>query len=442
MSHFPAHLHFSLAAVSTLYFVEHNKKQQHLEDLRSIQLSYVYNDLSLNEEELLRHNMLNSNRTSFTYHSSADGLARSQRQNSTKPYRGELPGPSDVFNLFDTNVDLVVPPTSQQSVRSDEIPVVIEKPSISHELLQPYKEPQRTTTSPLIRSNKTVNSKHKNKWPQPDADPRVIQTVTNRNALTSSRAVEGGQINEENRVTVHNVSETTTEKISDVNLVQQDFEHNSIDTDSQQTVNRHKTASNTKKRLPPALSEGSLRDILKLSVDTPAASTSSSINEAGLRELNSPTQLNNLKHTNSRAGDLKIYKTVPPPTSAATTTVQTHTLSANKVNTDAPQTNYSLETQPISNKSRNYVERNPDNSDNDLQSLTSNTNESIFNSGDPVDFDLGQSHSSAVVNGNQQLPTGQSVWMKSTTEYVETFGEPEQCNNKVKSEDISNCQVS
>uniref|UniRef100_A0A1I8Q621 Myelin regulatory factor n=1 Tax=Stomoxys calcitrans TaxID=35570 RepID=A0A1I8Q621_STOCA len=451
-----------LAAVSTLYFVEHNKKHHNYKQLDSIQLLsnghlYGHDGISLTEQEhdfILQRSIMKYNRThtlwpSYTNQSSLGGLSRSQSQNANHPYRGEIAAAGEGEIVYE---DMLLPPSSQQaSSHNDEIRVVMEKPSVSHELLQPtYHEPHRTTTSPVSRTNKTIVSKHKHKWPQPQMVLRVMQAATHRNALPSSKSEDEGSANEDVQGNAHNASETSTEKISEVLLVQQDFENNSIDTDSQQTVNRHKSASASKKR-PSASSsssssgDGSHSDIQKLHVDNKVASTARSINDDSLI---SPTQSNLLRHTNAKGGDLIIYKTVSPPTSTTTSsTVAAHTAS-NKVNTDAPHSNYSLETQPISNKSRNYVERNTDNSDNDLQSLTSNNNESIFNSGDPVDYDLGLENrqsllglrSAAAGVGNQRDLSNPNVWVQRPTMFVETFGEPEQCNNKVMRDDISNCQ--
>lgn len=365
--------------------------------------------------------------------SSLGGLTRSQSQNGTQPYRGEGGlGGSELDIFYD---DMPLPPSSQQSAQNDEITVVMEKPSVGHELLQSsYQEPQRTTTTPVLRTNKTVISKHKHKWPQPQMVLRVMQAATDRNASPSDRNAGGSPEHEENHGTVaaHNKSDTSTEKISEVILIQQDFENNSIDTDSQQTVNRQKSTTSTKKRpsSSAATNEGTHSEIQKLHVDNTVASTARSINDGTLI-------------SKARGGDLIIYKTVPPPTSTTHSTLQTHTPS-NKVNTDAPHTNYSVESQPISNRSRNYVDRNPDNSDNDLQSLTSNNNESIFNPGDPVDYDLGLENRQSFL-GRRSASTGAAnpnVWVQYTPIYVESFGEPEQCNSKTKREDISNCQVS
>lgn len=445
---------YSLAAVSTLYFVEHNKKQHNLEELERIQLlSNRHNGISLTEREhdfiLQKYNRTHSLWPTLPNKSSLGGLTRSQSQNGTQPYREEGGlGGSELDIFYD---DMPLPPSSQQSAQNDEITVVMEKPSVGHELLQSsYQEPQRTTTTPVLRTNKTVISKHKHKWPQPQMVLRVMQAATHRHASPSDRNAGGSPEHEENHGTVaaHNTSDTSTEKISEVILVQQDFENNSIDTDSQQTVNRHKSTTSTKKRpsSSAATNDGTHSEIQKLHVDNTVASTARSINDG---TLISPTQTNLLRHTNARGGDLIIYKTVPPPTSTTHSTLQTHTPS-NKVNTDAPHTNYSVESQPISNKSRNYVDRNPDNSDNDLQSLTSNNNESIFNPGDPVDYDLGLENrqsflgrrSASTGAANQQALSNPNVWVQYTPIYVEPFGEPEQCNSKTKREDISNCQVS
>ncbi|XP_075168973.1 uncharacterized protein LOC142241118 isoform X2 [Haematobia irritans] len=434
-----------LAAVSTLYFVEHNKKHHNYKQLESIQLlsnshMYGHDGISLTEQEhdfILQRSMLKHNRThtlwpNVTNQSSLGGLPRSQSQHAYRPYRGEMAAGGEGEIIYES------------SSHNDEIAVVMDKPSISHELLQPmHHEPQRTTSSPVVRSNKTVISKHKLKWPQAQTVLRVMQAATHRNALPSSQSESS--VNEEANGNAHNSSDSSTEKISEVLLVQQDFENNSIDTDSQQTVNRHKPGNPGKKRPSASSSDGSNSDIQKLHVDNKVASTARSINDD---TLISPTQSNLLRHTNAKGGDLVIYKTVPPPTSTiSSSTVPGHTAS-NKVNTDAPHSNYSLESQPISNKSRNYVDRNPDNSDNDLQSLTSNTNESIFNPSDPVDFDVGLENQQSLLGrrsapasvANQRDLSSSSVWVQRPTFYVATFGEPEQCNNQVKRDDISNCQ--
>ncbi|XP_005179094.1 uncharacterized protein LOC101890415 isoform X2 [Musca domestica] len=461
-----------LAAVSTLYFVEHNKKQHNLSELDRIQLLsnghfYGHAGVSLTEQEhdFIRQHSLKYNRTHSLWPalpnlSTVGGYSRSLSQNGTMPYRGigsargeavETAGESEL--IYE---DMLLPPSSSSqaggTTQTDEITVVMEKPSVGQELLQTtHQEQSRSTSAPVPRTNKTVISKHKHKWPQPQMVLRVMQAATHRNALPAAKSPNGVPTNDEtSNGGAHNASDSSTEKITNVNFVQQDFENNSIDIDSQQAPNRHKSSANSsKKRTSSATNAEGRGEIEKLHVDNTVgavASTDRSVNEGP--HISAPTQSNLLRHTNARGGDLIIYKTVPPPTSTTTTTsaVQSHTHS-NKVNTDAPHTNYSLETQPISNKSRNYVERNPDNSDNDLQSLTSNNNESIFNPGDPVDYDLGLENRQSLLGRrstgqNQQTLTNpiQNVWVHSETSYVETFGEPEQCNNKVKREDISNCQ--
>ncbi|XP_073813681.1 uncharacterized protein isoform X2 [Musca autumnalis] len=453
-----------LAAVSTLYFVEHNKKQQNLSELNRIQLLsnghiYGHGGVSLTELEhdLLRQHSVKYNRTHSLWPTVAEH-SRSLSQNGTMPYRGvggaggvglgamgEAGAESEL--IYE---DMLLPPSSQSATsQNDEITVVMEKPSVGQELAN-NPEQMRGTTAPLSRTNKTGISKHKHKWPQAQTVLRVMQGATHRNALPSEKIQNSVPTNDENsNSATHNTSENSTEKIANVNYVQQDFENNSIDIDSQHAPNRHKTSTSSSKKRTSSPSSagdesGGHSEIQQLHVDNTvgAASTDRTINEAA--HLTSPTQSNLLRHTNARGGDLIIYKTVPPPTS--TTTIQSH-IHSNKVNTDAPHTNYSLETQPISNKSRNYVERNPENTDNDLQSLTSNNNESIFNPGDPVDYDLGLENrqsllgrSSAAGGGQSQSNPVQGVWVHSETSYIETFGEPEQCNDKVKREDISNCQ--
>ncbi|KAM7341974.1 uncharacterized protein ACRADG_009559 isoform 3-T9 [Cochliomyia hominivorax] len=458
-----------LAAVSTLYFVEHSKKQQNLKYLDSIQLLnnghiYSHEGLTLTEQEHNFINMLKSARnhthwSTLAYQSPIsggggggtggllrEGLTRSQRHNSSDYQRAEfryLGTPDDILN------------SSGQQLRNDEITVVMEKPSVSHELLQSYNEPQRSTTAPtLARNNKTSITKDKKKWPPTQIVLRAMQSATHRNALPSTRSLNlNGQPNEETlQNTVHNVNETSTEKITDV---QQDFENNSIDTDSQlQIINRLKTAT-AKLRTPPSKETEARSEIQKLNVDLPIVSTSSSniIDESALVIENSATQSNILRHTNPKGGELIIYKTVSPPTSTTTTTTSSHVLT-NKVNTDAPHANNSLENQSISNKSRNYVDRTTDNSDL-LQQLSNDNNESIYSAtdiiGNPVDFILGLDDrqsllarrtsigSAAASNGGHQTLQA-NTWIQSSMVYVDTFGEPEQCNNKVKREDISNCQ--
>ncbi|XP_065366608.1 uncharacterized protein LOC135959581 [Calliphora vicina] len=450
-----------LAAVSTLYFVEHNKKQQNLKYLDSIQLLnnghlYGHEGLTLTEQEHNFINMLKSARNhthwpTFAYQPPiapaavlGEGLSRSQSRNNSEYQRADyryLGTPDDALN-----------PSSTQQLRNDEITVVMEKPSVSHELLQSYNEPQRATTAPtLARNNKTSISKHKNKWPQPQIVLRVMQSPTHRNALPSTRSLNlNGQPSEETaQNAAHNVSETSTEKIADV---QQDFENNSIDTDShQQAINRLKSAP-AKIRIPAA--KGSTHsEIQKLNVDIPIVSTSSSniIDETGLVIENSATQSNLLRHPNSKGGELIIYKTVSPPTSTTSTT-SSHSIT-NKVNTDAPHTNNSLDNQSISNKSRNFVDRTTDNSDL-LQQLSNDNNESIYSAtdiiGNPVDFILGLDDRQSLLGRRSTSPSSTSnaahpsgnanAWVQNSMVFVDTFGEPEQCNSKTKREDISNCQ--
>ncbi|KAI8128675.1 Myelin regulatory factor [Lucilia cuprina] len=453
-----------LAAVSTLYFVEHNKKQQSLKYLDSIQLLnnghlYGHEGLTLTEQEHNFINMLKSARNhthwpSFAYQSPiavgggalGAGVTRSQSRNQTEYQRADyryLGTPENLSN-----------PSSAQQLRNDEITVVMEKPSVSHELLQVYNEPQRATAAPtLARNNKTSISKHKNKWPQPQIVLRVMQSATHRNALPSTRSLNlNGQANEETPQNVsHNASETSTEKIADV---QQDFENNSIDTDShqQQQVNNRVKLAPAKIRTPAA-KVPTHSEIQKLNVDLPIVSTSSSniIDETGLVIENSATQSNLLRHTNPKGGEPIIYKTVSPPT-ATTSTTSSRSIT-NKVNTDAPHTNNSLENQSITNKSRNFVDRTTDNSDL-LQQLSNDNNESIYSAtdiiGNPENFILGlddrqsllgrrsSSPSSAGSTGHQQEIA--NVWVQNSIAYVNTFGEPEQCNSKTKREDISNCQ--
>lgn len=476
-----------MAAVSTLYFVEHNKKQQGLKYLDSIQLLnnghipiYGHEGLTLTEQEHNFINMLKSARNhthwpTFSYQptilSSAEGRgggggvggtggaigtaesnSRSQNRNTSEYQRAD-------FRYFGTPDDVLSASTSQQ-LRNDEITVVMEKPSVGHEILQSYNEPQKATTaSTLGRSNKTAISKHKNKWPQPQIVLRVMQSATHRNALPSTRSLNlNGQTTGD--VTAHNssqhASETSTEKIPDV---QQDFENNSIDTDSQQQeVNRLKS-SLPKIRITPNKEAATHSQIQNLHVDLPVVSTSSSkiIDEAGLANENSATQTNSLRHSNPKSAELIIYKTVSPPISTSSTTTPSGSQSlTNKVNTDAPHTaNNSLDNHAITNKSRNFVDRTTDNSDL-LQQLSNDNNESIYSGtdiiGNPVDFILGlddrqnllrRSTTSGITAnvGPQSSNPNPNPWVHSSTVYVDKFGEPEQCNSKIKRDDISNCQV-
>ena len=379
--------------------------------------------------------------------------SRSQNRSASDYQRAE-------FRYFGTPDDVLSASTAQQ-MRNDEITVVMEKPSVGHELLQSYNEPQKATTvSSLGRTNKTANSKHKNKWPQPQIVLRVMQSATHRNALPSTRSLNlNGQTTGD--VQAHNTSqhasETSTEKIPDV---QQDFENNSIDTDSQQQgVNRLKS-SLPKLRIPTANKDAaSHSQIQNLNADLPVVSTSSSniIDESGLAIENSATQTNSLRHPNPKSGEFIIYKTVSPPISTSSTTTTpsgSHSLS-NKVNTDAPHTaNNSLDNHAITNKSRNFVDRTTDNSDL-LQQLSNDNNESIYSAtdiiGNPVDFILGlddrqnllgrRSPSAATSTNAGHQSSNSNPWVHSSTVYVDKFGEPEQCNSKIKRDDISNCQV-
>lgn len=460
-----------MAAVSTLYFVEHNKKQQSLKYL-DIGHIYGHEGLTLTEQEHNFINMLKSARNhthwaTLAYPStistgggggggslSGGGLklqepTRSQRHNSSEYQRAD-------YRYLGTADDILNPSlSSSQHIRNDEITVVMEKPSVSHEILQSYNEPQRATTLPPLARNKTSITKDRKKWPPTQIVLRAMQSATHRNSIPSTRSLNlNEQQNEETaQNTAHNVSETSTEKIADV---QQDFENNSIDTDSQQQIiNRLKSAS-AKIRTSSAAKETETRsEIQKLNVDLPIVSTSSSniIDESALVIENSATQSNLLRHTNPKGGELIIYKTVSPPTSTTSTT-SSHILS-NKVNTDAPHANHSLENQSIANKSRNLVDRTTDNSDL-LQQLSNDNNESIYSAtdiiGNPVDFILGlddrqsllarRASSAAVTTNAAHQPIQTNAWVHSPMVYVDTFGEPEQCNNKIKREDISNCQVS
>uniref|UniRef100_A0A1A9X4A1 Myelin regulatory factor n=1 Tax=Glossina brevipalpis TaxID=37001 RepID=A0A1A9X4A1_9MUSC len=405
-----------LAAVSTLYFVEHSRKQhvfKHLESIHVLSNGHVYRPdiLSLAEQERIYLNNRSNKTHNFLYQSASSTVAMSS--NYTK-YRGEI-----ISGGMETIEDIV--PTLQS--RNDELTAIMEKPSVENELKQFNPEPLRSITSHMVRTNKTINSKTKIK-PQVGRNT-VFRAIYNRpNEGVSLQATDA--------------SDTSSERIAGGNeLLQPDLDNNSIDTD-------HKPVT-SKTRLPQIKDNSRHSDIQKLNTETLVS---------GLRKSqqdNAPPQIHHVHRSNAVIDESGLYKTSSPLNLLVSTTISTTTSLgtvtsriSQKVNTEAPHANYSLDIQPISNKSRHILDRTTDNAE-DLQSLTNN-NESAYNTiSDPLDFIFynirAPSLSSTTQHKHHQAQnTDAGDWLISRHFYTDTFGEPEHCNNKIERADISNCQ--
>ncbi|KAL9875737.1 uncharacterized protein LOC119642944 isoform X1 [Glossina fuscipes] len=403
-----------LAAVSTLYFVEHSRKQhifKHLESIHVLSNGHVYRPdiLSLAEQErIYLNNRVNKTRN-FLYQSSSSAMTMDS--NYTK-YRDEIMGGIDA-------IEEIVP------TRNDELTAIMEKPSVENELKQFNREHLRSTTSPMVRTNKTINSKAKIK-PQAGRNTvfRVIYNHPN-NGIS---------------VQATDASDTSSERIAGANeLLQPDLDNNSIDTD-------HKPVT-SKTRLPQIKDNSRHGDIQKLNTEPVVGSLRRS------QADNTPLQIHHMHLSNAVVDETSIYKTSSPLNPLVTTTMSTTTVSISatskkigqKLNTEAPQTNYSLDIQPISNKTlRNIIDRATDNAE-DLQSLTNN-NESAYNTiSDPLDLIFynnirAPSISSTTQERHHQEQNTDADWLISRHFYIDSFGEPEQCNKKIKHADISSCQ--
>ncbi|XP_018790508.1 PREDICTED: uncharacterized protein LOC108969938 [Bactrocera latifrons] len=426
-----------LAAVSTLYFVEHNKQRYNYKQLDRLQFHsnghlLGHDSVFINEQEgyiVQVHNMLNRNKS--VQH---DGTSRPPGyRNYTRP-RGEI--------IYDESSD----PYSQNG-RNDELTVVMEKPLVSLQPLHSRKDTFKvTTTAPLLRLNKTINSKNKSKWPQAQVVPKVIASFQNTRATSSIQTENSANLTlQQKRPGTLGANETSSEKVAADNVsLTHDFDNNSIDIDAQH-LTKKATAIRESAARPITSREETLSENGEAIADAISAivSTSSS-NVNGKNDVN---HSDNLKNTNLNANNnvpdttapayshrsRNVYKAVSPPSALLP-------LTTNKVTIEGNTGNYSLDGHYVySNKSQAVLENKVDSTDLlDLQSL-SNNSESVDN---PITalfgFDFGLGRESVLGRRSTSQRSVGRVQCKFVQ--VEMFGAPPQCTQKPTNDEVSNCQ--
>ncbi|XP_011182924.2 uncharacterized protein LOC105212575 [Zeugodacus cucurbitae] len=427
-----------LAAVSTLYFVEHNKQRYNYKQLDRLQFHsnghlLGHDSVFINEQEgyiVQVHNVLNRNKTS-----NHSGTSRpTGYRNYTRP-RPEI--------IYDESID----PYSQNG-RTDELTVVMEKPLVSVQPLHPRKDTFKvTTTAPLLRINKTISSKNKSKWPQAQVVPKIIASFQNTRATSGTQTENSANLTlQQKRSGTLGANETTSEKVTDTASLTHDFDNNSIDIDAQHLT---KKATPIRDSVPRAITshEETLSENAETIADSIGAIVSTSSSDVNGKNnvnhsdnINKNTNLNannNVPDTTAPAYSHRshiVYKAVSPPSALLP-------LTTNKVTVEAILSNYTLDAvgTAYANKSEAVLQKKVVSTDLlDLQSL-SNTNESVDN---PITalfgFDFGWGRESVLGRRSTSQRSIGRIQCKFVR--VEMFGAPPQCTQKPTNDEVSNCQ--
>ncbi|XP_036331907.1 uncharacterized protein LOC118743383 isoform X1 [Rhagoletis pomonella] len=424
-----------LAAVSTLYFVEHNKQSYNYKQLDRIQFHsngqlLGHDSVLINEQEgyiVQVHNLLSRNKT--LQHG---GTSRPPGHRNFTRSRPEI--------IYDETGDLYSP-----NGRTDELTVVMEKPLVSLQPLHPRKDTFKvTTTAPQLRINKTISSKNKSKWPQAQVVPKIIASFQNTRGISSTQPESSVNLTaNQKRAESLATNETSSEKVTDTVPLAHDFDNNSIDIDAQH-VTKKTTAVRDSAVRPASSPEEALSENAEIIADSigPIVSTSSSdvnsknnVNHSENSRNNNINSNNNVPDTTAPAYSHRsrnVYKAVSPPSALLP-------LTTNKVTIDNIPNNYSLEVPAISNKSQAVLESRLDSTDLlDLQSL-SNNNESVDN---PITawfgFDFGLGRESVLGRRSTSQRSVGRIYCKLVQ--VEMFGVPPQCSQKANNDEVSNCQ--
>uniref|UniRef100_W8ALK5 Myelin gene regulatory factor n=1 Tax=Ceratitis capitata TaxID=7213 RepID=W8ALK5_CERCA len=425
-----------LAAVSTLYFVEHNKQRYNYKQLDRLQFHsnghlLGHDSVLINEQEgyiVQVHNLLNRNKTI-------------QQVGSSRPtgYRNSTRLNPEI--TYDESSD----PYSQYG-RNDELAVVMEKPLVSLQPLHPRKDTFKvTTTAPQLRINKTISSKNKSKWPQAQVVPKLIASFQNTRGTSSVQPESNANLAPSQRRTgTLGTNETSSEKVTDAVPLAHDFDNNSIDVDAQ-----HLTKKVTANRDSVARAVSSHEETLSENAETIADSIIPIVSTSSSGDVNSKNVVdhsdngkntnindnNNVPDTTVPAYGLRsrnVYKAVSPPSALLP-------LTTNKVTIEGLPSNHSQEVPAYSNKSQAVLESKVDSTDLlDLQSL-SNNNESADN---PITalfgFDFGWGRESML--GRRSTSQRSVGRIRCKFVQVEMFGAPPQCTQKPNNDEVSNCQ--
>ncbi|ALC42471.1 CG3328, partial [Drosophila busckii] len=378
-----------LAAVSTLYFVEHNKQQQHLEahpHFRTESRASAVDELQFNLHNLFRnrtHLLLPS-----VYYASS----------TTRPpaWRAE------------EELPLSAPPEEEQQ---QELSAVMSNPLL--QLPLPKLHSRITTTAPRTsnNNNKTLSSKtNKSKWPLPQEVLRqvssnvgVAQKLRNKNLTHHNHNYNGSSSSA--------VAASSSEPPAGLHL-SQDFENNSIDIDAQ--------LREREQLQPPRKLDEHI--VVVGTIASTVVESSPPVAGQAIRKLN--------------AGDAAIYnvyKTVSPPTANLA-------LTTNKVSTEqsraVPSVSLDL---PAPVTVRNSSGASKDNADAlDLQNL-SNTNESE-SVDNPITalfgFEYAGLRDSSV--GRRSANQRSLEWIKHKSLRTPLFGHAPECTGAESTND--NCQ--
>ncbi|XP_043947713.1 myelin regulatory factor [Drosophila biarmipes] len=369
-----------LAAVSTLYFVEHNKQQQMDYQLFSNGLFRPEPGAThlTDEDRHYFHNLhtLFKNKTHGT---------RPSRMSATSTSRP--PGPW---------------PAGEQP---DDLAAVLSKPQVStSQLQQPsLKHGTITTTAPRF-SNKTINSK-KGKWPPTQEVLRQAAGQKLHLAVAPVHVVPNTPAKSPPPAAL-NDTVASTEKPPQAIPLPQDFENNSIDIDAQQKQSQ-----------------------LKLDEPIVAVATIASPDSDGYDSNSPAVAAHPIRKFNPGTVYTHVYKTVSPPTA-------NQALTTNKVSTESAPSPLALalDVPPPALSVRNSSD-NPDALD--LQNL-SNTNESVDNPLQGVLYEY-QGPGLRESNLGRRSASQRSLdWIKQKTFKAELVGQPTECNGDESVSD--NCQ--
>ncbi|KAH8234348.1 hypothetical protein KR038_008082, partial [Drosophila bunnanda] len=376
-----------LAAVSTLYFVEHNKQQQ-MDGYQIFGNGHIFRpepgSTHLSDED--RHYFHNLH-TLFRNKTNGGWPGRIYPTSTTRP-PGYRPGEDE----------------------TEELAAVMTKPQVAGAQQQSLKHASFTTTAPRF-SNKTLNSK-KTKWPisqetlRQVAGQKLLQTPPVHVPSLPAKTLPPPALNE---------TVASTEKPPQAIPLPQDFENNSIDIDAQQQQQKQSQLSALK------LDE---HIVVVGTIASPASEASS--------DSDPPTAVagHAIRKFNTGAVYTNVYKTVSPPTANLA-------LTTNKVSTEPAQSPLSqaLDVPPPALPLRNSSD-NPDALD--LQNL-SNTNESVDN---PITGVYGFEYQGSGLResnlGRRSANQRSLEWIRQKSMKTPIFGQPAECNGDESVSD--NCQ--
>nr|AAM11082.1 GH24458p [Drosophila melanogaster] len=367
-----------LAAVSTLYFVEHNKQQQADGFFGAGMFRQEAGPTHLSDEE--RHYFHNLHTL----------------------FKNKTHGPWPMRQMYATSTSR--PPGSRQAEEeAEDLAAVLTKPQVSSGQQQlSLKHGVITTTAPRF-SNKTISSK-KGKWPPTQEVlrqaagqklhlPQPVHVVPAAPAKVPPAAL--------------NDTVASTEKPPQAIPLPQDFENNSIDIDAQQKQSQLKLDEHI-------VVVGTIASPASDSYD----SNSPSVAAHPIRKFNPGTVYTH------------VYKTVSPPTANLA-------LTTNKVSTEPAQSplTHALDVPPPALPVRNSSD-NPDALD--LQNL-SNTNESVDN---PITQVFGFEYQESGLResnlGRRSANQRSLEWIRQKDIKTAIFGQPAECNGDESVSD--NCQ--